>query len=202
MKLLFWIPLINMISTVVIYLLVTCFREGLYRFHKAQRPNAASYIVDVPNTIEIQDFNQCAGFSSAYLMRHFDRNITGAEAYQKMPRLKNGTILPKHLRSFLRKEGFAANYYRGSLETLKAEVEKGHPVIVFIRSYKGSKTLHYVNVVGYDENNIYIAETIEDYINCPSKLYNRKLSTEDFLALWNTAMFIMPLHKNTFFSLK
>ena len=202
MKLIIWIPLINLISTLVIFLLITCFREGFYRFHKALKPKATSYFVDAPNTIEIQGFNQCAGFSSAYLMRHFGRNITGFEAYQKMPKLKNGTILPKHLLSFLRQEGLAAGYYKGSLDTLKAEVEKGNPVIVFIRSYKGSKTLHYVNVVGYDENNIYLAETIEDYINSPSKLYNRKLSNEDFLALWNTAMFIMPLHKYTFFSIK
>lgn len=193
--------LCSVVVTVIVYLLITCIREGFYRFYGSSKPQESAYIIDVPNRFEIQGFNQCAGFSSAYMMRHFGRAIKGDEAYQKIPKLKNGTILPKHLRSFLRKEGFAANYFRGSLDTLKAEVEKGNPVIVFIRSYKGSKTLHYVNVVGYDENNIYIAETIEDYINCPSELYNRKVSNEDFLDLWNTAMFIMPLHKNTFFSI-
>ncbi|MBO7426040.1 MAG: C39 family peptidase [Clostridiales bacterium] len=191
----------EIIGTVLIYLLVTGIREGLYKIHRSEKPDKSSYMIQTPNSFEIQGYNQCAGFSSAYLMRHYGRTITGQEAYQKMPKLKNGTVLPRNLLKFLKSEGLKAGYYRGNTDTIKSIVEKGDPVIVLIRSFKGSKTLHYVNIVGYDEDNLYLAETIEDYINADDPGYNRIVRTEDFIELWNTSMFVIPLHKNTFFKI-
>ncbi len=118
-----------------------------------------------------------------------------------MPKLKNGTVLPRNLLKFLKNEGLKAGYYRGNTDTIKSIVEKGDPVIVLIRSFKGAKTLHYVNIVGYDEDNLYLAETIEDYINADDPGFNRIVRTEDFIELWNTSMFVIPLHKNTFFKI-
>ena len=194
--------LISLINAVVVFLLVTTIREGFFKIKKASKPSSVSYIVKTPNRFEIQGFNQCAGYSSAYLMRHFGMDVNGEDIYKKMPKMKNGTILPKHVLSLLRKEGFNANYYRGSLNTLESVVEKGNPVIVFVRSYKGASLLHYVNVVGFDPENIYIVDSLEDYINSQDPFYNRKIPVNEFLELWNTSMFIMPLHKNTFFEIE
>ncbi len=194
--------LCSVVVTVIVYLLITCIREGFYRFYGSSKPQESAYIIDVPNRFEIQGFNQCAGFSSAYMMRHFGRDITGDEVYSKMPHLKNGTILPKHVVSLFRKEGFDATYFRGSLDTLKSLVEQGDPVIVFIRSSLNSNILHFVNMVGFDEKNIFIVDSLENNINEPSGHYNRKVSNEEFLKLWNTSRFVMPLHKNTFIRVK
>ena len=54
-------------------------------------------------------------------------------------------------------------------------------------------------VVGYDENHIFLAESLAECVNCNEKAYNRKLSNKDFLALWNTSMIKMPLYTHTFY---
>lgn len=54
-------------------------------------------------------------------------------------------------------------------------------------------------VVGYDENNIFLAESLSELMNCNHEIYNRKLSYEEFERLWNTSMLKMPLYTHTFF---
>ncbi len=190
--------LISAFNALVVFLLITFIREGFYRIHKPLRPHSSKYLITSSNHIEIQGFNQCAGFSSAYLMRHYGKDVTGDMIYKNMPHLDNGTILPKHVVRLLRNEGFDAGYFRGSIDTLKALVEKGDPVIVFIRSSLDSDILHFVNVVGFDEENIFIVDSLENNINEPSEHYNRKVSLADFRKIWNTSRTIMPLHRNTF----
>lgn len=54
-------------------------------------------------------------------------------------------------------------------------------------------------MVGYDENSIFIAESLAELVNCDENTYNRKICNEDFMVLWNTAMLNMPLYAHTFF---
>ena len=196
------IAILSIFNTILTYLLLTCFNEGFYRVSKHSKPKVSKSIITRSNKFEIQGHNECAGYSSAYLMRHYGKDARGSEVYHKMPHLKNGTILPKHLIALLKSEGFKARYYRGSLDSVKKVVEQGDPVIVFIRSCAGSNLLHYANVVGYDEKYIYIAESEEEYINENNSLYNRKVSVSDFMALWDTSRFMMPLHKNTYITVE
>lgn len=81
-------------------------------------------------------------------------------------------------------------------------MQKGNPVIVMIRVQKDKDWLHYVQVVGFDEEHVFLAESLSKLINCKKVLYNRRLRNEEFLQLWNTAMLKQPFYKNTYFVVK
>lgn len=85
------------------------------------------------------------------------------------------------------------------MNALKNEVAKGKPVIVLIRIETKKTYLHFVLVVGFDKNNLFLAESFERFENCKNEHYNRTLCNKEFLKLWNTSMIKMPLYANTFF---
>ena len=100
----------------------------------------------------------------------------------------------------LRKNGFKTNYYKGNINTLKYEVSKGTPVIVFIKVQKDRNNLHFVPVVGYDEEYIYLAESISYLVNCDDdhKRYNRKVPINEFMKLWDIKRVNMLFYSNTY----
>ena len=59
--------------------------------------------------------------------------------------------------------------------------------------------LHFVPVVGFDKENVLLAESLERFVNCKNEHYNRRICNKEFLKLWNTAMIKMSLYANTFF---
>ena len=71
-----------------------------------------------------------------------------------------------------------------------------------IRVQKDKDWLYYVPVVGFDEEHVFLAESLSKLINCKNVLYNRRLRNEEFLQLWNTAMLKQPFYKNTYFVVK
>lgn len=133
-------------------------------------------------------------------MRHYDIPANGTEIYQKMPyKASDGCVPPKAIKKVFESYGFHVTYCAGNLNALKREVCKGNPVIVFIKSRKDKRWLHFVPVVGYDEDNLFLAESAAEHTNCNEKEYNRRISNSDFMALWNTAMLKMPLYAHTFY---
>lgn len=146
---------------------------------------------------------QCSAFSTAYVLRHFDKEVDGGTLYSVMPhKMKSGYVYPKGLYDMLRSYGMKVKYCRGNLNALKVDLQKGNPVIVMIRVQKDKDWLHYVPVVGFDEEHVFLAESLSELINCKNVLYNRRLRNEEFLQLWNTAMLKQPFYKNTYFVVK
>ena len=86
----------------------------------------------------------------------------------------------------------------GTIADLKKEIGNDVPVIVFIKVNRNKNYLHYVPVVGYDEENFYIAESLKELTNANGLLYNCKISIIEFKKLWNTSDLNMPLYKNTY----
>lgn len=106
----------------------------------------------------------------------------------------------KGIADLFKEKGFNVCYHSGNLNTLKQDLENsGNPIIVMIRIQKDKNYLHYVPVVGFDENNIFIAESLAELVNDNNELYNRKIGNKEFLKLWNTSMLRQPLYKNTYF---
>ncbi len=93
-------------------------------------------------------------------------------------------------------------YCAGNINALKNEVSKGNPVIVMIRTYINKTWLHYVPVVGYDEQYVFIAESLEELVNCDEQYYNRKIEIKEFKKLWNTSMVKMPLFRNSYITIE
>lgn len=163
-----------------------------------------NYVIQQNNRIDFQQNTECAAYSTAYLLRHFGIEAVGEALYPHFPsKTKAGNIYPKGIRTELRKRGFQTNYYKGNVNSLKYEVSKGTPVIVFIKVHKEHNYLHFVPVVGYDEEYIYLAESLKHLVNCDAdKGYNRKVPVEEFKKLWNVKRIHMLPYSNTYITVE
>ncbi|WP_426451979.1 C39 family peptidase [Paenibacillus sp. S-38] len=146
--------------------------------------------------MDIQHNYECAAFSSAYVLRHLGMESDGNKLYKDYSRkLYDGTVTPKGIVLFFKRLGYDASFFCGNVDTLKKQVNLGIPVIAFIRVFPNQKDLHFVPVVGYDEEYFYLADSLEHTINCNETYYNRKVLIQDFEALWRTWV---PFCKNTY----
>lgn len=200
MNWLIWYVICTLINTFIIITIVDVILMGPLMFIFSKKNRISRFMVHKENRIDIQSGNSCAGYATAYVLRHYDIPADGDDIYMKMPdKMANGYVYPKEIKRMFEKYGFHVKYCAGNLNALKNEVSKGNPVIVLIKVRKGKKWLHYVPVVGYDEDSFYLAESFAESVNCGEKTYNRKVSNRDFKALWNTSLLKMPLYTHTFY---
>ncbi|MBE5947768.1 MAG: peptidase [Lachnospiraceae bacterium] len=198
MKILIFL-LIFCINTFIITVITDMFILGTPRKCREEEPKQKCYILAVPNRIDFQRSAECSGFSAAHVLRSFGVEADGNELYARMQgKLRNGAVLPKNLRKALKLRGFKVRYCRGNLNTLKSSLSEGKRVIAFVKTRKDRHWLHYVHVVGYDEEHVLIADSLRELANCKEEHYNRKLSYAEFLELWDTREIYMPFYKNTF----
>ena len=66
---------------------------------------------------------------------------------------------------------------------MKQRLTEGNPIIVFIRIPEDT---HYAVVAGYDEQHIYLVDSLAENANASDTQYNRVLTTENFEAVWKT----------------
>lgn len=200
MKILVYIILSTLVNYLVITTIVDIVLMGRLTPRFAPKCRSVQACVSKENHIDLQKANECAGYSTAYLLRHYDIPATGNEVYQAMTdKMADGCVYPRAVKKMLGKYGFDVKYCTGNLNALKNEIAKGKPVIVLIRVVKNKRWLHYVPVVGYDEEALYLAESLPKFVNCDEKEYNRRIGTKEFLALWNTSMLKMPLYRHSFY---
>lgn len=156
-----------------------------------------SYFINFLNRIDIQNKYECAAFATAYVLRHFGEKVDGNSIYKSFPcKLFDGTISPKGIYKCFKSFNYSISFYKGNIDTLKKQISKGIPVIVFIKVYSNKRYLHYVPVIGYDENHFYLAESLKYMINCTETNYNRIIAISDFKVLWRTWI---PFYKNTYY---
>lgn len=192
----FWIIISTMINAYLMSFPLPVLRKRDY---------PAKFLIQQNNRIDFQNNTECAAFSTAYLLRHFGIDAKGEKLYTDFPsKTGTGTVYPRGIRTVLRKNGFKTYYYKGTIDTLKYEVSKGTPVIVFIKVQKESNYLHFVPVVGYDEEYIYLSESLKHLVNCndDGKGYNRKVHINEFKKLWNIKRIHMLFYSNTYIAVK
>lgn len=195
--------LLTILNTLLITTIVDIILMGAFKIRFNIKEKKADYLIETDNHIDFQSGNQCAGYSTAYLLRHLGISANGVDVYSEIPSKKtDGTIYPKQICKFLKTKNIKSYLCCGNIKALKNEVLKGSPVIVFIRSEIGKNYLHYTCVVGYDKEFIYVADSLEALSNCREKQYNRKISIKDFKRFWNTSLLKMPLYRNIFISSK
>lgn len=197
MTYLFWI-VVFIINTIII----TCLLDGLiigFAMPVKRRQYKREFMLKTPNRFDYQGGTECSGFSSAYVLRSFGIEADGREVYAGIPhKIPGGAVLPSVLSKELGKYGLKARYVKGNLETLKTDLSEGKRIIVFIRTRTDKRWLHYVPIVGYDEDNVYIAESMNSLVNCEGAHSNRRLSNEEFLKFWDTRELYMPFYRNTY----
>lgn len=150
-----------------------------------------SYRIDTPNRTDFQSKTECAAFSSAYVMRHLGVETDGMEIYKGYPRkLLDGTVDPRGILAFFKRQGYEASFYRGDADTLKKRVSLGIPVIAFIKVFPNKRYAHFSPVVGYDRDHFYLAESLPHQANAQGQSgYNRKLPIAELEKLWRTNPF-------------
>lgn len=178
------------------------------------RPRPETVKTENGTYFEFQGAGGCAGFSSAFVLRHMGENAKGDEIFKEVPfTYGNGVAFPKGITGFFKKRGIKMKACMGNLAALQNEIARGNPVIVVIRSFVGKSFLHFACITGYDEKNIYFADSIKDWVNVDEaalaadsdggKLYyNRVVPLGEFKKLWNTSMLKMPFYFNIFYKMK
>lgn len=104
------------------------------------------------------------------------------------------TVMPDKLVKFLEESGYKVKLCSGTIMQMKHEVSKGIPIIAFVRTSPKENCYHYLPMVGYDEENIYLADSLKAYINADEQYYNRVLEEADFEAMLETEI----CRKNTY----
>lgn len=189
-----------MISNIVLWLAIIWF---IYRYYSLPKKDYMhnenvpdTYCISSLNRTEVQNNVECAAFSSAYVLRHFGIQSDGEQLYQTYPRkLLDGTFYPKAITVFFKKLGFPATYLKGSVTTLRKQISRGVPVILFIKVHPNRRFLHFVPVVGYDEHHFFLAESLDFKRNCDEAQYNRKISVSELESLWKTWL---PFSRNSY----
>lgn len=132
--------------------------------------------------IPYQSGNQCAAYASAYVLRHLGHSAGAAQLYPEIKRTL-GFVSARSVTALFPRHGHAAHAYRGTIGTLKQRLTQGVPIIAFISTPTDT---HYVAVVGYDQEHLYLADSLPENQNAHDTRYNRVLSTEEFQRLWST----------------
>ncbi len=132
------------------------------------------------NRIDYQTDGKCSAYAAAYLLRHLGEAADGEQLYPELKR-SFGFVSARSVADVFGKHGYRAKACRGSVETLKQRLAEGNPIIVFIRIPDDT---HYAVVVGYDEQYIYLADSLAKNANATDTRYNRVLTTEEFETVW------------------
>lgn len=142
---------------------------------------AESYFITNSSDIEYQENNDCSAYATAYVLRCLGEDVHGKELYPKMKRFF-GMMTAQCIERAVEKQGYLAKAYSGNISTLKQRLNGGIPIICLVRN---GKDTHYVAVVGYDAEYIYLVDSMKENENVTnSNLYNRKVATKEFQKLW------------------
>lgn len=202
MKIVLIILVLFFLNYIIVTTIVDICLMGALHIHFSFKCKESKFVINKDNRIDVQNGYKCSAFSAAYILRHYGVRENGNSLYEVIPnKMSDGYVYPKGILNLLPRYGFKTKYCAGSIAALKNEVSKGNPVIVMIRVRTDKNWLHYVPVVGYDEDYIFIAESLEELVNYKGQYYNRKVEISEFKKLWNTSMIKMPLYRNTYFSI-
>ena len=134
------------------------------------------------NRIDYQTDGKCAAYAAAYLLRHFGENADGETLFPELKRTL-GFFSANSIVDVFAQHGYQAKARHGSVDTLKQRLTEGNPIIVFIRIPGDT---HYAVIIGYDEQHIYLVDSLAENTNASDARYNRVLTAEDFEAVWKT----------------
>lgn len=168
-----------------------------------KRCSKKEFMIDADNRFEYQQGSECSGYSTAFVFRHLGIEMDGMTAYRQIPiKLWRGSVPGIGIILFCLKHKVRARLRIGNVEALKDSVSRGTPVVVLTRTVVGSKWLHYITVVGFDEDYIYVADSMKENTNTGNMSYNRKIPISDFKKIWLTSKIYQPLMFNLFFEMK
>ena len=158
---------------------------GQELFYRVKAPS--EYMITTKNEIQKQGRYECGAYSTAYVLRSLGEDVDSKEFYDSLePKGKDGSVPYEAMSAGVERYGYKLESGMISLAALKYEVSKGVPVIVGMEIAPGNSFLHFLPIVGYDDEYIYAAESVGIYANEKGDHYNRKINTDTFKKLWKT----------------
>lgn len=153
------------------------------------------YMITADNYFDYQSRYECSGYAAAYVLRSMGKEADGLTLYQDNPyKNADGTVLPEVLVRFLEESGYEVKLCTGTIMQMKHDLSKGLPIIAFVKTSPQENYYHYLPIVGYDEENIYAADSLRPYVNADEQCYNRVLVESDFEEMLETGIY----KKNTY----
>ena len=157
------------------------------------------YMITADNYFDYQSGYECSGYATAYVLRSMGEEADGLTLYQNNPyKNTDGTVLPEGLVKFLKESGYKVNLCSGTIMQMKYDLSNGLPIIAFVKTSPQESYYHYLPIVGYNEENIYAADSLRAYVNADEQYYNRILAESDFEAMLETGIY----KKNTYIVLE
>lgn len=139
-------------------------------------------MISRPLDIRTQEGPRCSAYAASCLLRYLGKDCDPKKLYDRFGRLPEGSALPDSVGKVIG----AKLKSRGIIEDLEAMIDKDMPVLVlcFYDESPDWNNLHYLLVTGYDEDNIYLADSLHA---SGRRQYNRIVSRETFLRMWDTS---------------
>lgn len=151
------------------------------------------FAVAKPNLFEEQDRNQCSAFAAAYVLRHYDIEVTGKQVYDKTPYKIpfgpwRGYVLPRGILRVVGAHNLKPTLLTGNISTLKTRLATGVPVIVIVGD--GLRWQHYMTLIGYDSSagEMYFYDSGRKGDTNGDQPGNRTITEEYFLQLWGNGL--------------
>ena len=158
---------------------------GQELFYRVNAPS--EYMITTENEIQKQYRHECGAYSTAYVLRSLGEDVDSKEFYDSLePKGKDGSVPYEAMQAGVERYGYELESGMISLAALKYEISRGVPVIVGMEIAPGNSLLHFLPIVGYDDEYIYAAESVGIYANEKGDHYNRKIKTDTFKELWKT----------------
>lgn len=158
---------------------------GQELFYRVNAPS--EYMITTENEIQKQYRYECGAYSTAYVLRSLGEDVDSKEFYDSLePKGKDGSVPYEAMQAGVERYGYELESGMISLAALKYEISRGVPVIVGMEIAPGNSLLHFLPIVGYDDEYIYAAESVGIYANEKGDHYNRKIKTDTFMELWKT----------------
>lgn len=196
----------NIIETVINYFVIVTviniIMNGLPIPKISKDVRKRTFFVESQNRFEYQKNRECSGYATAYALRHLGVEADGLTSYNSIPiKLLHGNVPGLGIFYLCMKNKVRVRLRIGNVNALKNSLTAGNPIVVLTRSVVGSNSLHYINVVGYDESHIYAVDSIESHKNVENDFYNRIIPIEDFKKIWRTSMIYQPFFFHLFFEI-
>lgn len=196
----------NILETVINYFVIVTviniIMNGLPIPKISKDVRKRTFFVESQNRFEYQKNRECSGYATAYALRHLGVEADGLTSYNSIPiKLLHGNVPGLGIFYLCMKNRVRVKLRIGNVNALKNALTAGNPIVVLTRSVVGSNSLHYINVVGYDESHIYAVDSIESHKNVENDFYNRIIPIEDFKKIWRTSMIYQPFFFHLFFEI-
>ncbi len=158
---------------------------GQELFYRVNAPS--EYMITTENEIQKQYRYECGAYSTAYVLQSLGEDVDSKEFYDSLePKGKDGSVPYEAMQAGVERYGYELESGMISLAALKYEISRGVPVIVGMEIAPGNSLLHFLPIVGYDDEYIYAAVSVGIYANEKGDHYNRKIKTDTFKELWKT----------------